>query len=70
MQLSTPIPPCLTKHGIRMVRDNLQPGQEIGGLAGEIARLFGAELLEAMQCESNPETETSLASPSPRLRAS
>ncbi|WP_024303342.1 hypothetical protein [Pseudogulbenkiania sp. MAI-1] len=70
MQLDSPIPDCLAKHGITTVRDNLQPGQTVGGFVPELVRLFGAELVEAFKCKNPPDTETSSASRSKRLPAS
>ncbi|EEG08209.1 hypothetical protein [Pseudogulbenkiania ferrooxidans] len=69
MQLNSPIPPCLAKHGITGVRDNLQPGQAVGGLAKELVRLFGAELVEALRCDK-PGTASNSASRSKPLPVS
>lgn len=51
MRVSSQTPSSLAKHGINSVSDNLQAGQTIGGFASEFARLFGAELVEALRCD-------------------
>lgn len=45
MRIEQPLPECLTRIGITSAHDNLQDGQIVDGLATEIVRLYGKELM-------------------------
>lgn len=58
MRLTNSTPPCLERLGITVVNDNLQPGQQLGGISREIVRLFGGELIKALQCQQQKTKQT------------
>ena len=59
----TALPPSLTRHGIKVVSDNLPEGAQVQVSGRELARLFGLDVVQAIQSSNKNNKEFNHARP-------